>query len=134
VFIEIFLFRPLRAIRVIDINENSGSASRRNPDGSWTTVHLSFLVVCEIVTPANAAAQASVESVCLAILKRQPVSNDHTIWTVAALNEQWESVCALPWTQMPRQIGRMRHEGDAFVYHDYRTGEVLTVTTDELEG
>ena len=87
--------------------------------------------VYELTATRNAAREASIVAVSLAILDVRPAGSLHR-WTVAVTQEQGFQLRGLPWVIAPGQRGQMQPAGDNLEFHDAMRGETWSVSIESL--
>lgn len=93
----------------------------------------SAVYVLHFETTSAQPAEASVRAVCLAIIEQRS-EGDQIIWTVAATEGQGMAFRRIPWVIKPQRRGVMQLEEDEYIYRDRKSGEVLSVSIEALEG
>jgi hypothetical protein len=93
----------------------------------------SNVYVYDLTTRQNAASQASVEAVTLAILANQQDA-DREVWKVAATPAQAVNFRRLEWVSAPKLLGVMKRVDDAMVFRDPMSGGRWSVPAELLAG
>ena len=92
----------------------------------------SNVYVYDVLTKPNAATEASVGAVVLAVLDVRP-SYGRFRWTVAVTHEQGLRLNGHPWANSPRCRGQMYRNGENFEYRDQMFDQLLSMSVEALD-